>query len=82
MWNGKESRYPEMSDYPEVAAMCASSEGMRLPRGSQTVTALRLIIDYKKINAITKKNKYPILLIREIITYLSEVRYYTKLNLK
>ena len=43
--------------------------------------ALRLVQDYRALNAITVKNKYPLLLISELIEKLRGVRYFTKLDI-
>ena len=43
---------------------------------------LRLCVNYKAINQITKKNQAPLLLIREILDQLLKVKVYTKLDLK
>jgi hypothetical protein len=42
---------------------------------------LRLCVDYRKLNAITVKNRYPIPLIRETLTQLSRAKYYTKIDI-
>ena len=43
---------------------------------------LRLCVDYRALNRITKKNRAPLLLIREILDQLSKAKVYTKLDLK
>jgi hypothetical protein len=42
---------------------------------------LRFCIDYRALNAITVKNRYPIPLIRETLDRLCRARYYTKLDI-
>ena len=42
---------------------------------------LRLYVDYRAINAITIKNRYLILYIRETLTQLSKATYFTKLDI-
>ena len=42
----------------------------------------RLYIDYKKLNAITIKNKIFLLLIKEILNCLIDAKYFIKLNFK
>ena len=42
--------------------------------------SLRLIQDYRALNAVTIKNRYPIPLISELITQLYGARYFTKLD--
>ena len=43
--------------------------------------SLYFYIDYQALNAITIKNWYPLLLIQEILNWLSKACYYIKLNL-
>ena len=43
---------------------------------------LRLCVNYKALNQITKKNRAPLLLIEEILDQLLKVKVYTKLDLK
>ena len=44
--------------------------------------ALRLVQDYRALNAITVKNKYLLLLISELIEKLRGARYFTKLDVR
>jgi hypothetical protein len=44
--------------------------------------ALRLVQDYRALNAITIKNKYPLPLIFELIEKLRGARYFTKLDVR
>jgi Reverse transcriptase (RNA-dependent DNA polymerase) len=37
-------------------------------------------VDYRALNTITIKNRYPLLLIQEILVYLSKAKFYTKLD--
>ena len=41
---------------------------------------LRFCVDYRGLNAITIKNRYPLPLIQETLARLSEAKYFTKLN--
>ena len=43
---------------------------------------LRLCVDYRKLNAITKKDRYPILLIDEFTAQLSQATIFTKLDIR
>ena len=43
-------------------------------------SSLRLVQDYRALNAITVKNKYLLLLISELINKLQGTKYFTKLN--
>ena len=38
-------------------------------------------MDYRGLNNITKKNQYPLLLIKETLSGISKVKYFTKLNI-
>jgi hypothetical protein len=42
---------------------------------------LRFCVDYRTLNGITVKNRYPIPLIRETLDRLCRARYYTKLDI-
>jgi hypothetical protein len=42
---------------------------------------LRFCVDYRALNAISIKNRYPILLIQETLNRLSKAKYYTKLDI-
>src|SRR5467141_3473802 len=44
--------------------------------------ALRLVQDYRALNAMTVKNKYPLLLIPELIAKLRRAKYFTKLDVR
>jgi len=43
---------------------------------------LRLVIDYRALNRITVKNRYPLPLISELFDRLKYVRFYTKIDLR
>ena len=42
---------------------------------------LRFCVDYRKLNAIIKKNRYFILLINEILIRIQYCKYFTRLNI-
>ena len=44
--------------------------------------SLRLCVDYRGLNAVTKKDRYPLPLIGEALDRLSTAKYYTKLDIK
>ena len=44
--------------------------------------ALRLVQDYRALNAITVKNKYPLPLISELVNKLQGAKYFTKLDVQ
>ena len=43
---------------------------------------LRLYVNYKTLNKLTIKNRYPLLLINEILIKLNKAKFLTKLDLK
>ena len=43
--------------------------------------SLRLVQDYRALNSIIVKNKYPLLLISKLISQLCRTRYFTKLDI-
>ena len=38
-------------------------------------------MDYRGLNNITKKNRYPLLLIKETLNGILKIRYFTKLDI-
>ena len=42
---------------------------------------LRFCVDYRKLNVMTKRNRYPLPLIKEIIEKIIECKHFTKLNI-
>jgi len=42
--------------------------------------SLQLVQDYRMLNAVTVKNRYPLLLISELVSQLRRAKYFTKLN--
>ncbi len=48
----------------------------------KTNESLRFCVDYRKLNQLTKKNRYSLLLIDEILTHLEKTKYFTKLNIR
>ena len=43
--------------------------------------SLRLCVDYRGLNEITIKNRYPLPLLQETLSRLLQAKYYTQLNL-
>ena len=43
---------------------------------------LRLCVDYRALNHVTKKDRYPLLLIGEALDQLQDAQYFTKLDIK
>ena len=43
---------------------------------------LRLVVDYRKLNTIIVKNRYPLPLTQELIDQLTEAKIFTKLDLR
>jgi hypothetical protein len=48
----------------------------------KTNESLKFCVDYRKLNQLTKKNKYSLLLIDETLTHLKKTKYFTKLNIR
>jgi len=44
--------------------------------------SLRLVQDYRALNSMTVKNKYPLPLISELVLQLRGARYFTKLDVR
>lgn len=44
--------------------------------------SMRFCVDYRKLNAVTKKDSFPLPLITEVLDSLNATRYYTSLDLK
>jgi len=45
-------------------------------------SSIRLYIDFRGLNAVTIKNRYPLLLISKILDRLSYIKRFTKLDLR
>ena len=43
---------------------------------------LRLVVDYRGLNAVTVKNRFPLLLILEMLDRLHQARVFTKIDLR
>src|SRR5277367_1422953 len=63
--------------HPSKSPMSSSVFFIKKKEGS-----LRLVQDYRALNAITMKNKYPLPLISELINKLQGARYFTKLDVR
>jgi len=44
--------------------------------------SLRLVQDYRALNAVTVKNRYPLPLISELVSQLCGAQYFTKLDVR
>ena len=49
----------------------------RKPRGG-----LRFCVDYRKLNALTKKDRYPLPLIDELLQRVNKAKFFTKLDIR
>ena len=47
-----------------------------------TDSSLRLYVDYRGLNAVTVKNRYPLPLVTEIMDRVTEANYFSKIDLK
>jgi len=45
-------------------------------------SSLRLVQDYRMLNAVTIKNRYPLPLISELVSQLRRAKYFTKLDVR
>jgi len=63
--------------HPSKSPMAAPVFFIKKKNGS-----LWLVQDYQALNSIMVKNKYPLLLISELISQLHGARYFTKLNVR
>ena len=43
---------------------------------------LRFCVDYRKLNAVTKKDRYPLPLVDELMERLSRAKIFTKLDIR
>ena len=43
--------------------------------------SLRFCVNYRKLNALIKRNRYPLSLINETLTHIQESKYLTRLNI-
>ena len=43
---------------------------------------LHLVVDYRSLNAVTVKNRYPLPLIDTLLNRLEGAKYFTRLNLR
>ena len=50
---------------------------VKKPRGG-----IRFCVDYRRLNAITKKDRYPIPLIEETLAQLKGAKYFTKIDIR
>jgi hypothetical protein len=48
----------------------------------KTNESLKFCVDYRKLNQLTKKNKYSLSLIEETLAHLNKTKYFTKLDIR
>jgi hypothetical protein len=76
----------EMDAFLEEALATGCIRQSKLPLGALVFLIekkdgkLRFVQDYRALNAITRKNRYPLPLIDDLIHWLKDVRYFTKLD--
>ena len=84
----KEKEQEELRDYlgknlsPEWIRESDSPVGAPILFVKKKDGSLRLGVDYRGLNAVTKKDRYPLQLIGEALDRLSTAMYYTKLDIK
>ena len=44
--------------------------------------SLRFYIDYRKLNIVTVKDRYPLLLINELLSRISKTKIFTKIDIR
>ena len=65
------------SDYPQYQSICITSAVSAKKDGSW-----RFCVDYRRLNAITIKNRFPMPIIEEILDELAGSKYFTKLDMR
>ena len=44
--------------------------------------SLRIVVDYRALNEVTIKNKYPLAMINDLFDQLQGARFFSKINLR
>jgi hypothetical protein len=78
----------EMDTFLEEALATGRIRQSKLPLGAPVFFIkkkdgkLHFVQDYRALNAITRKNRYPLPLIDDLIHWLKDVHYFTKLDVR
>ena len=71
-----------MNELLDKGFICANSSPVRAPvLFVKKKGGLWFCVDYRGLNNITKKDRYPLLLIKETLNGILKVRYFTKLDI-
>ncbi len=87
-YNLSEQELDTLRSYLEVQLKCGWIRLSKSPAGAPVFFlpkkdgTLRLCVDFRGLNQVTKKNRYPLPLISEAIDCLSGTRYFTKLDIR
>ena len=76
------NEYLKKNRYRRWIRASSSSAGAPILFVRKKDGGLRLCVDYRGVNAVTKKDRYPLPLISETIDRLRTAKYITKLNIK
>jgi hypothetical protein len=88
IYNLSEKELATLRDYLETQLKRGWIRPSKSPAGAPVLFVpkkdgtLRLCVDFRGLNQITKKNRYPLLLISESIDRLAGARYFTKLDMR
>ena len=88
IYNLSENELKVLREYIETALNKGWIRPSTSPAGAPIIFvpkkdgSLRLCVDYRGLNAITGKNRYPLPLVSEILDRLSNAKIYTKLDLR
>ncbi len=67
-----------IKDFIQVSSFLAISLILFVKKSSEE---LRFYVNYQSLNVMTVKNQYSLLLIQEILNWLTKIKYYIKLNI-
>ena len=88
IYNLSEYKLKVLQEYIKTALNKGWIQPLTSPAGAPIIFipkkdgSLQLYINYHRLNSITAKNHYPLLLVSEILDRLSSTKIYTKLDLR
>ena len=88
IYNLSEPELKELRDYVEENLAKGFIRPSKSPGGAPILFvkkkdgSLRLCVDYRGLNAVTVKNRYPLPLISEIISNVKDKKFFTRIDLK